>query len=226
MPVNVGGGVMGPSEGSRKRNTLANILSKYKVDYQNPGGAAALPALSPADTAQYYAQLSGLAAQYQQQQADLRAQRVGLRAGFRTARAGIRLEEKFGLGRAESQALERGGVGSSVDVAGRARVRAEAVGAVAGAKEQMFQSLAQNRIAEQRAGLGFFQASQQLEANRLAAQQQDLVRQLSQNLVVSGQESQMDVLRAIYEQLAGGATGALTPGVVRLPVGVGSRTRY
>jgi hypothetical protein len=189
------------------RNTFANTLSNHKVDYKNPGGAEALPALDPATTANYYSQLAGLYSQYQTTLIGLKQQRVGLRAGFSEQKAGIRSEMLSGLAGAENAAIERGVTGSSADLQARADVRAGAAGATASAKRQMLEGVAATRLAAQQAGISYFQGSADLEAQKLAQQQATLAQQLQNNLIVSGQESQMDALRAMYEAIANSTTG-------------------
>ncbi len=80
----------------------------------------------------------------------------------------------------------------------------------------MLQGLAENRLQQQQAGLAFFQGATQLEAQKLASQQQQMANQLQQNLIVSGQESQMDMLKHMFEaqmgQFGGGVGGMGGPG--------------
>ena len=64
-------------------------------------------------------------------------------------------------------------------------------------------TVAGTRIAGQQAGIDYFMGVQGLEAQKLAQQQDLLAQQLQQNLIVSGQESQMDVLQQIYQSLSG-----------------------
>lgn len=202
-------------DGGRMRNTFANVLSKNQVNYQNPGGAQALPSLDPASTANYYSQLAGLYAGYQNQLVALKQQRVGARAGFKAERAAIQAEKLTGLADAENAAIERGMLGGTADLQARTGVRAQAASAVAGAKSAMLQEVAQTRIGAQQAGIDYFMQSQGLEAQKLAQQQALLSDQLMQNLIISGQETQMDAMKGIYEALAGigqGGGGGNTQG--------------
>lgn len=192
------------AQGGRKRNTLANMQSHEKVTFGGGGGLSALPPLDPASTANYYQQLEGLYAQYQGQLDALRAQRVGIRAGARAAIAGFKEEQATGIVNAESEAIGRGMLGSSVDAQNRIDVRAEAAGAIAGVRAEQHQALAQTRLAAQGAAVDFFQASTALEAQKLAQQQSLLASQLEQNLIISGQEMQMDMMRQMYESQLGG----------------------
>jgi hypothetical protein len=190
------------------RNTFANILSKNQVDYQNPGGTAALPALSPASTANYYSQLAGLYAGYQNTLAGAKLQRVGIRSGLKTDLAGIKAEGIEMKATAVNTALDRGIVGSTVDASARAGVDADVAGARAGARSEALQALAQNRLGVSQAGVDYFMGAQGLEAQKLAQQQEALAQQLQANLIISGNESNMDALKAIYKalvaQLGGG----------------------
>jgi hypothetical protein len=199
-------------EGGRKRNTFANLLSKNQVDYQNPGGKSALPSLDPASTANYYQQLAGLYAGYQNQRAAFKLQRVGFRAGFQEAKAGIRAEKLAGLAGTENAAIERGIAGSSADLQGRADVRGAAAAAKVSAKNQMLQGVAGTRIGEQGAAIEYFMGAAGLEANKLAQQQQMLAQQLEQNTIISGQESQMDIIKQMYEAQLAMYSNGLEPG--------------
>ena len=190
-------------EGGRMRNTFANVLSKNKVDYQNPGGASALPSLDPASTANYYSQLAGLYAGYQNQLIALKQQRIGARADFQMAKAQVNAQKIGDLASVENQAVERGVLGSSADLQQRGAVRGAAEAGIQAAKQERMMTVAGTRIAGQQAGIDYFMGVQGLEAQKLAQQQDLLAQQLQQNLIVSGQESQMDVLQQIYQSLSG-----------------------
>lgn len=208
--------VNGPEAGNRNRNTFANLLSKYQVGGSNPGGAAALPALSPADTAAYFGQVAAIEAGLRNQMAALRAERVGIRAGFRTERAGIKQQVIGGIVGISGESQERGILGSSAELEQRIGVRAAGAGAIAQSRNEMLQGLAANRLAGQQAQLGAFQASSQLAAQALAARQTQLAAQLQQNLIISGQESTMDILKALYQaQSQALAAGTSLPPVRR-----------
>lgn len=187
--------------GGRRRNTAANLFSKNTLNYQNPGGAQALPAMSPSQTANYYSQLAGLYAGYQNQLAALKLQRVGARADFRAQAADVRAQKLTGLADTENAAIERGVVGSSADLQARAGVRGAAETQLQSAKQQRAMTVAESRLGAQQAGTQYFMGVQGLEATKLAAQQEALSNQLEQNLIVSGQESTMNVLKAIYDSL-------------------------
>lgn len=202
-----GGGGGGPTQGQglgSKKNTFANILSKSQIDYTNPGGMSALPPLDPASTANYYSQLAGLYAGYQNQLQGLKLQRIGAKADFRDAAAGIRAQKIGDLASVENQQIERGLLGSSADLQQRTGVRAGAAAAIQTAKREKLMTIAGTRLEGQAAGINYFMGVQGLEAQKLAQQQTLLAQQLQQNLIVSGQESSMDVLQAIYESLTGG----------------------
>jgi hypothetical protein len=194
-------GIPVPGSPGRLRNTFANALSKNQVDYSNPGGADALPALSPASTANYYSQMAGLYAGYQNQLLALKQQRVGFRADFGAAKADINAQKIGGLADAENQAIERGITGSSGDLQQRTGVRAGAAAAVQAAKRTRMEGVAGTRIAAQQAGIDYFMGSTQLQGTALAEQQQALAMQLQNNLIVSGQETTMDAMKAIYRAL-------------------------
>lgn len=210
------GDVSGPNngDGNRLRNTLANTLSKNKVDYKNPGGAAALPAMSPASTANYYSQLSGLAQQYTLQAAALRAQRVGIQANLKTQKADIKGQLISGLAGEQNASIETNMLGSSANLQRESDVRGTAAGELAKAKADALAGKAQVALGKQQAGLDYFNGATSLEANKLAEQQTALAQQLQNNLIVSGQESQMNVLQAMYDAqmaaLQGGGGKKLT----------------
>lgn len=205
-------------DGNRARHTMQNNLSKQSggaagggTGYTNPGGAAALPALSPDQTANYYAQLAGLASQYQTDIAGYRAQRIGLRAGYKQTRAGIRADLISGLSGVQADAGGRGVRGSSAELNSEIGVRAGAASQTAEAKNQLLQGLAQNRIGVQTAGNKYFLDESALASQKLAMQQQALSDELRNNLIVSGQESQMDVLKSIYQALSSSTNRGGTP---------------
>lgn len=208
-----GGGQTGPKLpgqgkfGGRKRNTFAQLLSHNQVGGSNPGGAAALPSLDPASTANYYAQLSNLYSGYQQQLMALRQQRTGLKAGLRPELAGIKQDMIGGLAAEENAGIERGVSGSSASLQNLAGIRGQAESQAQAAKLNVRQGLADIALQRQAAGTAFSQGALQLEAQKLAQQQAALADQLSNNLIVSGQENTMDIMRAIYRAFSGGGGG-------------------
>ncbi len=195
-------GPKGPGDGNRKRNTFNNILSKYSGNGpQNTGGAKALPSLGPAQTANYYNQLGGLYAGYQNQVEQLKLQRVGIKSGYRSAVAQVRAQKLTDLAASENASIDRGVQGSSASLQEQAGVRGAAAAGIATAQDQKLQALGGTRLAQQQAGTDYFMAAQGLEANKLAQQQELLAQQLQQNSIISGQETQMDALKAIYQAL-------------------------
>jgi cell wall-associated NlpC family hydrolase len=176
----------------RKRNTSNNINSKtvdpYSAQKPNPGGAAALPSLDPAQTANYYAQLQGLFAQYQNQITALKQQRVGLRAGFMEAKAGIKTDLISGLAGAEGSAESRGVLGSSADAENRTNIVGAAAAARAEAKNTMRTGIAQTKLQAAQSATDYFMGVSQLEASKLASQQAALSDQLTRNAIISGLE--------------------------------------
>lgn len=199
---------------NRRRNTAANQLSKYQTDYQNPGGMAALPALSPAQTANQFAQLAGLAAQFENTVADLRQRRVGLKAGFRATAAGIKAQEMGSLSSTENSNISRGVQGSSGANASLIGVQADAATQTQAAKSQLYQGLAQSRIEQQRAAIDLFTGQTNVQAQGLAMQQDALANQLQNDLIISGQETQTDFVRQLYESLLAQVQGPGAPSAV------------
>lgn len=199
----IGPGMQGQGHtGGRMRNTAANLYSKNTIDYQNPGGLAALPATTPEQTANYYSQLGGLYAQYQATLTGYKQQRLQARGAFQQKRAGIKSEMISGLASAENDAADRGVLGSSADLQGRVAVRADAAAQKQTAKGEFLQTAATTRLGAQQAGIDYFMGQQGLQAQQLAQQQQALAYQLQNNLIVSGQEQQADVLAQIYAALS------------------------
>jgi hypothetical protein len=97
-------------------------------------------------------------------------------------------------------------------------VRAEASSALQAAKTGLIQSLQQNRLQQQQTGLDYAMGVGALNSQALAGQQSALQDQLAQNLIVSGQESQMDILKTMYEnQLRPRGGGSPPPGRRRRP---------
>jgi hypothetical protein len=191
----------------RKRTALANILSKYRVDYQNPGGLAALPSTTPEQTQNYYQQLGGLYSQYQTLLGGLRQQRMGIKANAMTQRADVRAQTVQGVVGAEQAAQDRGVLGSSGDLSARAGVRAAGAQGLAQVKSDALSKLADLQLQKQQGALALYQGTTSLAGQQLAQQQQALAMQLQNNLIVSGQETQMDAMQAIYAALAGRAGG-------------------
>lgn len=189
-------------DGNRMRNTQQNKLSK------NPGGAKALPAMSPAQNAAHYAQMQALFAQYQNQLMQLKQERVGLRTGFRQARTDIRGELIGGLSDVQNSNIERGTYGGSAGYQQEIGVRAEADQARAAAKTEMLQGLAYNQIAKQGAATDYQMGLAQLQAEKLAQQQEMLAAQLERNAIISGFES---LANATTDSNKGNGGGAASP---------------
>lgn len=119
----------GPNTGNtrRRRNTLRNNASKE-------GGLGFIPPLGPQQTFGYATQLSQLRGDYLTKLAELTQTAKGFRSQFRLDKANIIAARRQALGDASNSAIERGMLGSSVDVEGRAGVKAEAAAALAGAR--------------------------------------------------------------------------------------------
>lgn len=216
MPYPQTSGVGPRPEGNRARNNTTNQRTHTNPpntpgnppDYVNPGGAAALPSLSPASTANYYAQLGNLYSIYQNQLAASKAERVGLRATARVQKVDIRGQLIGGLAGEENAAVGRGILGSSADLQERAGIRGAAASAQADVNAQTLQGLGASRLADQAAGLTFAQGGMTLEAQKLAEQQTALAQQLQTNAIISGAEMQTDALTKLYKSLLATSPGA------------------
>jgi hypothetical protein len=200
--------ITGPATPSAKRDRGQRGVSEDRG--QNPTlpmptpdiSSIPLPAMTPESTAAYYARLATLDAQLGTDLAALRAQRVGLKADARVARADVRAGAIEGMAGQVNSALETNTFGSSMDVAGRVGVRATAAREKAQVGADLREGLAMNRIQEQQTALGYQLAGQELEAGRAAEIQGALADQLLNNTIMSGMESQVDALQAVYEALA------------------------
>lgn len=198
-------------DGGRKRNTAANIYSKYETDYSPKGGAQVLPALSPSATASYYSQLGGLHAQYSATLADLRSQRVGLRTNFASARAEAKAGVISGLAGVQNEADDRGVGGSSASSQAEIGVRAQGAADVANARNVLTQGFSQLASQKQQAGVALYQGVAGLQADALASQEEAAAQALQNNLIISGEETQMDALKAFYNGVQNSIAAAGSP---------------
>jgi hypothetical protein len=200
-----------PTDVNRKRNTVTNQRTHTATpDYVNPGGAAALPALSPASTANYYAQLGNLYALYENQLAVSKASRVGLRADARVAKADTRSALIGGLAAEENEAIGRGVLGGSAELQSRIGLRGQAASDRASVASDLQAGLAASRLGDQAAGLQMFQGQTALAGQALAEQQAALAQELQTNAIISGAESSVDAMTAVYKALL--ANSANPPG--------------
>jgi cell wall-associated NlpC family hydrolase len=187
---------------TRKRNTANNNGGRHKPGaggapsttpgYTNPGGLAALPLLSPSDTAGYYAQLQQLQYGYSVQAAAIRAQRVGVKAALQPTLADIKREKIQGIADVQTSMLGQGLHGGTAEAEAEIGVKGQAASARAQAKTDVITQLQQLKLQNQ-ANAGQLQLGmEQLEASKVAAQQQAAAAQLSQNLIISGAEASAD----------------------------------
>jgi hypothetical protein len=167
---------------NRKRNTSTNLASKQSFPGTSAKGISGggLPTLDPSATANYYSQLQTLQTQLSTQLAALRQQRVGFRGESQVARADIRAQGVAAMSENVNASLERGMLGSSSDLAGRASVRAAVSSGITDVNRQLFQQLADSRIAAQQSALGYEQGVQQVESAAIA-QRMQLAAQQQQN---------------------------------------------
>ena len=199
-----GNNTTGPKGGDgRIRNTLANAIGKNAgslgPQLLSSGGGAALPALTPAQNAAYYNQLGGLYSQYQTTLAGLRSQRMGLKANAAVARQGARAQGITNLAAAENSSIERGVTGSSADLQGRAAVKGQTASDIAATNAQLYQGLSALQNQKAQAAVGLYQGVAGLQSQAAAQQEEQLAQQLQNNLIVSGQESSMDMFRKMYQ---------------------------
>ena len=117
MPYHDNGPRAGRGRG-RNRNSVVNNASKA-------------PVVSPGSAVNYGAQTANLQLVLAQRLAAMKAQAGLIRSDFLTAKAGARAEAVSGMASQVNTALDRGILGSSTDLAGRASVDAARAAAVA-----------------------------------------------------------------------------------------------
>ncbi len=179
---------------NRKRNTANNMITDRNLYTGIGAGGQAggaprlpsgltggdLPALDPSMVANYYGQVQTLQSQLAQNLAALRSQRVGMRGDARVARADAKASGVMGMSETVNNAMERGMLGSSGELSQRAGVRADTAGAIADVNRQLYQGIAESRIAGSQAQLAFQQGVQGIEAQAIASRMQ-LAQQEEQN---------------------------------------------
>src|SRR6266498_724693 len=173
----------GPRAGrstGRQRNTLRNNASKgYNI-----------PAVPPGSAIGYGNQLGTLQMQLFQRLADIAAQGGVLRGQFRQQRAGLIAQRKQGIVDVQNAMLDRGVLGSSVDVPGRTKVRAAAEPGIQAAWQQRQEGL----LGLQRERLGaqneYFTGVFNTLAQRRAEQAQMANQAFLQDLVLRMQQQQ------------------------------------
>ena len=228
--------VNGPRAGKgvgRQRNTLVNMASKQS-------GFSGVPVVSPGSAVGYGQQIGALQMGLFNTLAGLAAQRGVLQGQFQTSKADIHQTAIQGIGGAESQALQSGILGSSIDAGNRTAVRATAASSLQDAiqtRAQGILGLQQQRIQAQNQYLtGVFNVLAQKRAEQAQMANQaflnDLVLRMQQGGAagtgpgVPGATTlnpqQQGLLQSLMNQLANmNASGVpvgygqMTPGHVR-----------
>ena len=173
----------GPSTGNnnRKRNTLINNSSKSNP-YGGGFGFPGIPPLDPYSTYNYASQLARLRSGYLQTLQGLKRTAKGAREEFRVNKADIAAAKLQGLGQATNTAIERGLLGSSIDVEGRVAVRGEAARALAEAKRLRDQTVRQAKLDRIWATTDFTTGAADLAAQQAMQQAQEAQQNFSDNL--------------------------------------------
>lgn len=158
----------GPNMGNsnRNRNTLRNLYSKRPA-----------PLLSPDATLGYATQVAGLQRNLGAALALQRQQVAAARGDFQSARAEarqLRIEETAS---AVNSALDRGILGSSIDLGARSRAVTDAAAYLAGARTERDQAVAQAKLGGLAAVGDFYTAKGALDAQRAVQQQMLAVEQ-------------------------------------------------
>lgn len=168
----------------RKRNTMNNKASKQNMFTYDAAGISGggLPTLDPSAAANYYGQIQTLQSSLQAQLASLKQQRIGLRGDASVARADARQQGRAALVETVNNSLERGMLGGTADLKARTQVKAATAGAVTDVNRQLYDQLAQNRLAGTQAALQTEQAIQGVEANAIA-QRMNLAAQEKSNAI-------------------------------------------
>src|SRR6266545_810979 len=209
----------GPRAGrstGRQRNTLMNNASKgYNI-----------PAVPPGSAVGYGNQLGTLQMQLFQRLADIAAQQGGLRGQFLQQRAGLIAQRKQGIVDVQNSMLDRGVLGSSVDVTGRTKVRAATEQGIQAAWQQRQEGLLglqRERLGAQNeyySGVFNIMAQRRAEQAQMANQSflQDLVLRMQQQQRQGGGQGQggaanAAALAAMFQRYSvQGPTGSGSPG--------------
>lgn len=132
--------------------------------------SATVPSLPPDSAVAYNQQLQQLYLQRQDALQALREQRKEIRAAYETARAGVLRERTLGLQDVINQSLDRGILGSSVDLERRAGVTAETAQRLAEAINARNQALLANLAQAMAARREFAMGLANIAASRAAEQ--------------------------------------------------------
>lgn len=160
--------------GGHKRNAGTNKRSKN-------GGAYAV--LSPSQSQAYTAQLAALQSNYTNALASIKAQGGTIRAQAQSARADIKTQKIAGISETEGAAIERGILGSSADLGGRAAVIAEAAGQAVDVRTERNAAIAQLRAAQMQAQTDYQMGIAGVQADRAAAQQELANQRFQQDML-------------------------------------------
>lgn len=178
----------GPRPGSRRgraRNTLANNASKATPAPPVPVGTAL-------DTGVQMANLQNILAQ---QLAATQAQKGAIQGQFRMDRAAVKANKIAGMASAVNSSLERGIIGSSIDVAGRVGVEAEAAAGLQGALQAKVQGLLGLRSDRISALNDYYSGVFNVEAARAQAQAEAATQAFIEDLVMRMNDEQTPNMR-------------------------------
>ncbi len=182
----------GPQDGRgnprRRRNTGA----------QNSSHA---PLLGPSQTFGYAAQMANAQDAYTQALAAIRAQAGGIRGEYKGALSDIRAQRIMGAAETEGAAIERGIIGSSADLSGRAAVVAEAASAKIDARGARNSALGQLRLQQMQAQTTLNSNLLQIQADKRAAQAEKANQQFLEDQMASVQQDYDSMYQDILRRL-------------------------
>ena len=162
------------------------------------------PPLPPGQSAAFTGQMAAVQSQYTTALAAIRAQGGAVRGEFQGTMADIQAGRISGTVAAESNALQRGIVGSSADLGARAGVVANAAGQQVDARNAKLTALAGLRVSQMQAGTDYSMGIAGIQADKAAAQaelaNQRFMNDMVANSMADYQKLYKDALQRILRQ--------------------------
>lgn len=191
MPAGTRGNGPGTGrDGRRKRNTGMNGMSKA-------------PLLTPGQTQAYTSQSAAAVDAYGQAIAAIRAQGGAIRGQYKSSLADIRANRIAGAAETEGAAIERGIVGSSADLSGRAAVVADAASQRVDAQGARNAAIAGLRTDEMTAQTQLNSTLAQIQADKAAAQAELANQRFMQDMFSAQQQNYQSIYNDILKKLLG-----------------------
>jgi hypothetical protein len=186
----------GPKMGNsnRKRNTLRNLASKRLP--------VTIPNLSPGSAIGYAGQVAGLEQSLYARLAAIRAQAAAARGQFQADRSNIQAQAVDAMAGTVNAALDRGLIGSSIDLEGRAAVEAQRAAALVQARLQRSQALAGLRVEGIQATNDYYTGLLQVLAQKRAEQAQMAAQDFQQNVYDAMQQNYQQLYRQVLQRLS------------------------